>query len=362
MKKRRLCFLGLTLSFLLFLSACGTVGNKTVSDEKIKSDLLESLTVGIPSTGNEYDFYPQVSSGYEYVFSEFEIEKRQTTLENKTDIVYVNAALSSTDEVIQYTGQFVLFYTLYNDGWILDEISVNSFKYSPLQAAEFTTEEIAEVLNSWNYKNAENIVVNNREVDLNEGRIHYYITATCQYKYVVEDYDVEIVFIFSETGWSIANAGINNVTLTNSNWYIANEFDNPNGRDNLIISVDGLIDTLSVGCNDSISDFYEDISNIHIYKLSEVSLQKIMGDFFKEAHHNFAEYITHYGFSIKMQGAYTNYNSFDYVAWWSCGGNRLEGMLFIGRDNLGYLWSNDYEIDQYNRRVVVDTSELVPLN
>ena len=336
-----------------------------MSDDKIKSDLLQSLADGVKVTEGDYEYYSQISPDHEYIFSDFEIEKRQTTPENKTDTVYVNASLSSTDDIIQYIGHFVLYYSLYNNGWMLDDIRVDSFAYVPLQSTEFTIEELTEVLNCWDYKNATNINVTNYEADLDEGYICYYLTATCQYKYVVEDFDIEIVFKFTEAGWNASNAYVSNITSTNNIWYIADEFDNPDDRDNLIINVDGLIDTLSITYHEFnlySPDDYSSISNIYIYKVSETSLKNIMSDFFGAINRNDAEYITYYDFSIKMQGDCTDFYSFEYVAWWDGPGNRCDGMLFIGRDNLGYLWGDDYEIDQYNRRIVVDTSELISLS
>jgi len=348
------------LSLLFCLSSCTAV-NKVVSDDEIKSDLLSSLMEGIVTVKDDDDCLSQISSNYEYKFSDFEIEKRQTSAENKTDTIYVNATLSSTDEVIKYSGNFVINYSLYNDGWKLDEISVESLEYAPLQSTEFTIEQLANALESCDYKNATNINVTNHKDDLENGFIYYYLTATCEYTYVTEYIDVDMTFYFCEDGWSSSNVYISEINASESNWHIAGKFCNPNSTDDLILGVDGSVDTLSIEYTDRYKDHRKTISENHIYRIDDTSLNKAIGDFFEEVNRLDAEYITHYDFSIIMRGDCTDYNSFEYVAWWAGGGNRFDGMLFIGRDKLGFMWSHDDEIDIYNHRVVVDITELIPM-
>ncbi len=350
------------LSALLCLSGC-TAASKVVSDDKIKSDLLSALIAGIATEGEEFNYNSQLSSKYEYEFNDFEIEKRQTSFENKTDKVYVNATLYSTNDVIKYFGSFVAYYTLYNEGWILDEITVENFGYAPLQSAEFTTEQLADALDHLNYKNAANIDVTNREEDLENRCMHYYLTATCQYTYVTEHIDVMLTFLFPEDGWSTSDAYISEAHVSESNWHIAGKFGYPtHRRTDLILGIEGAIDTLRVKCIDRYSGSSEVESDIHIYKTSNTSLKQVMGDFYKEVGWgDIAEYMNYYNFPIIMLGECTDYNSFEYVAWWN-GSGSFDFVLFIGRDKLGYLYQNDVEIDKFNRRVIVKTIELKPVD
>ena len=81
-----------------------------------------------------------------------------------------------------------------------------------------------------------------------------------------------------------------------------------------------------------------------------------MEEFFEETFYHAYLYITHYNFPIQIQGDCTDYHSFEYVVWWE-----EIGMLFIGRDQLGYLPRGTDEIDDmYNHNVIVTTYELIP--
>lgn len=358
----------LLFCLLLCFSGCAS-GPKVVSYDELSSDLYHSLSKGIVTEVDGYEHITKLSPSYEvYQYSDLTIEKRQTSVENKIDTIYVsatlvNAAQSSADQEIQYSGNFILTYILYNEGWMLDEVIVEDFRYIPLQSAEFTAEELTNALEYCGYKNISNFAVTNREDDLENKVIEYHLTAECQYTYVTEHIDIKMCFYFSEDGWNPNNVYIGETTVTESDWHIAGRFDVPDKSDDLILGAVGSIETLSVEYIDQYNGFGETESNINIYKVGDTSFKHVMGDFFEGVNPYDAEYIAYYDFSIKLQGDFTNCNSFVYVVWWNGGGNRFDGMLFIGKDKLGYFWGDDYEIDEYHRRVVVyNTVELIPQN
>lgn len=347
----RISLVCISVVLLLLLSACGT-GSKSASDQTIKNDLLNALSEGIEPKEDGYSRMAQLSPLYVYEYADFEIEKRQTALEDRTDKVYVNASFTSTDGVIQYTGSFVLDYALYNEGWLLEEISVNSFDFRALQDAEFTTEEIASALANHGYENATDIQVVDRSVMLEYNEISYDVTATCTYTYVTEKINVRLYFCFREDGWSIQNVdSVTELAEPEMDWHIDGyfvEFDSGTGA--FYISADGPIETLSI-------HYYYDYSSDNGYQLSfsDQSFYQIPYSSIKEIMSNLEyKYIMNYNFSVKLRGSVTDTSFYEYKYVADSGSS----MFFIGRDKLGRVYY--YDEDEYNRRILVDTCELVP--
>lgn len=127
----------IVLMCCLFITACG---NKEVSEDQIKNDIAAStvnLYKGIEAS---------LSDGGNVKVDELNsmsIKKRNTDEKNKTDIIYADLSFKSGDYSVN--GGFVIKYTLYNDGWKLDNIGLDS-KYDVAYEGNLTNEEITDMM------------------------------------------------------------------------------------------------------------------------------------------------------------------------------------------------------------------------
>lgn len=64
----------------------------------------------------------------------FQIEKRQTDVENKRDIVYI--ALEASGDGFTFNAKMQAVYRLYNEGWLLDYVSSSSAEYMPTRGVD----------------------------------------------------------------------------------------------------------------------------------------------------------------------------------------------------------------------------------
>lgn len=118
MKKAR-HILGLILICVLALgmTACG---KKVADEEQIKQELESNQEIRFLKNGEQID--------------EIVIEKRQTDKNQKTDTVWCTVVTNDTE--VSYQKNAVLTYGLYDEGWMLDDVDVNSkdqWIYTPLK-------------------------------------------------------------------------------------------------------------------------------------------------------------------------------------------------------------------------------------
>ncbi|MCM1263020.1 MAG: hypothetical protein NC313_09905 [Butyrivibrio sp.] len=194
MKKWSL-LIGSMILMMFVLAGCGA---KVADEEKLQTDLASYMQNGVIASNEK--------------ITGLAIDKRQTEKDDKTDTVW--CSVQTEDERCAYDKDFVLTYTLYDEGgWILDDVSVNSrseWTIKPLTGA--SNEEIAESLNginitanseSW-YVTAENIKamsVNSQETNLeNETDV---VTVSLTVDDLVEEAKGELVinYIFNNGGW-----------------------------------------------------------------------------------------------------------------------------------------------------------------
>lgn len=346
MRKHILLF-AVMLMGLLILAGCSHAP-AVKSDSEIMNELSSGKYLG--------ESYPN------FAIKDVEIIKRQTDVEDKSDKVYVTLSVINDDESISGYIDMVLLYELYNDGWILEEceLDYDGAWFRPEKILELSLDEVSSALNYATGETISDVAVYDAEADLENGIVVYSVTGKECHTYMTGELDATLAYQFwSSYGyWGGPYLTINSYE---EYWHIAGKFDNPDDSDDLILVVDGSISTLSVEYSNANDGYGETESNIPIYKVSDTTAKQVMGDFFKAVNKYQAEYITKYDFSIKLTEDCTNYYSFEYVAWWNGGGNRFDGMLFVGKDQLGYMWADDYEIDEYNRRVVCDVYELLPI-
>lgn len=121
---KRILSVLLALTFVLILSACSGV-QKGVSMEQIETNIseLSIVTNGVIQT----EYTPFVP----YTVDSVEIEKRQTNVENKEDIVFCNVVISN--EYYQTNLLIKLIYNYYDEGgWRLEENNLEDYTSIPL--------------------------------------------------------------------------------------------------------------------------------------------------------------------------------------------------------------------------------------
>lgn len=326
---------------------------------KSDSDILNDLSKAQYFTENYSNF----------TIRDVEITKRQTNTEDKNDIVYVTLSVIKDDESISGYIDMVLLYELYNDGWILEECDLdfdgaNSGRcFRPEKALDLPLDEVSSALNWATGETISDVVMTDVNADLENGTVTCSVTGKEYHTYMTGEIDATLTYQFLESAgyWDLPYLTVHSYE---EDWNIAGKFDDGN---DLMFGIDGSIDTLFVKYSYYISydasgfqkkTEAEAESGISIYKVSDTSLKQVMGDFYQSSY--CGDYINIYDFSIQLTGDCTDYYAFEYVAWFrSVGGHRYSTMLFIGKDQLGYYKLRDYEIDEWNRRVVCDVHELV---
>ena len=146
--------------------------------------MIADLTLGVFSLGlgNE-----------PCVIRQLDIIKRQTLPEQYTDTVYVTIQADSTS--VSYIRSYVLTYNLYNDGWILDDVS--EYADGPRDALPLAgPEEESAVWYCEGRGNYDNIYVEDYSVDLEAGTAVFYMACgyLCNNAYVTDYHSVAFYF------------------------------------------------------------------------------------------------------------------------------------------------------------------------
>ena len=106
LRKHSLPLFAICLFTLLYLTSCR---DSTKSEKELQNDLLESEA-----------FY----NIHDVEVNNFEIDRRLTDKDNRTDTIYVMATVENDD--VTGIQSYVMTYRLYNEGWELDSIERNS--------------------------------------------------------------------------------------------------------------------------------------------------------------------------------------------------------------------------------------------
>lgn len=345
MKKVATCLI-LAACVILLFSGCG---KSAKNEAAIRADLDE---------GNYLS-----SEGVNFKTNEFEIIKRQTDVDNKSDTVFASIKAISEDDSAQMTGEYTISYVLYNDGWLIDDVSTDSATIVPLHGKEFTTDELVEAFAVWEYYNIENLSVEEYEEDLENGMIYYYVYAEDVCAYATEYIHAAVTFYYSTSdGWQPWDCWVD-VRSSEYDWHIAGKYDRPSKRvaDLITINDDTPSGQTSIYIDDPESDYHYEIDSDHVWlhDLNTESLETIVADAnsYKSVH----KYIEDYGFPVYMQGDYEYYyDIFNYVLLTRGSGNRNDYLIFIGKNDIACAWNNT-ETDEYNRRVLINVYQMVPI-
>lgn len=161
------CSIILTVILLCVLCSCGTPGK---SEKEIVTDLKNSETLG----KSETEIVADLKNSETFIsptaeIDNYEIEKRQTDENNRSDIIYIT--VHATDKQWNGTLSYIMEYELYNDGWILESVQRNYD--GPWEISGLTdTQLIADVENSDYYfmewdLTTESIEISNRGYNSN---------------------------------------------------------------------------------------------------------------------------------------------------------------------------------------------------
>ena len=202
---KRILSLLLTITIVFVLSACSGA-RKGVSIEQIEADISELSVVKNGVIESEYT---------PYTVDSVEIEKRQTNIEDKEDIVYCNVVISN--ENYQTDLQIKQVYNYYDEGgWINDDSSVVSDTTMPL--APITKDSVDKIT----------VTVLKTKIDLTSTHItnitldddNYTYTSTINYKYSDDRFVVEgyATICFENNEWSPIRSDDFVLTSAVPNW------------------------------------------------------------------------------------------------------------------------------------------------
>ncbi|MBQ3074257.1 MAG: hypothetical protein IJD19_06335 [Ruminococcus sp.] len=137
--KKVICTI-MCLIIVASLSACGTP--KATPDNTIENDVADIVSDIDLSNCFTSDFVYE--SDFKHIGSE--LNKRQTNIDNKEDIVFYDIKIANDYFEIIYT--YKLLYNFYDEGgWILDDYSLEDKTITPIKAAEADL-----ILEQWNEK------------------------------------------------------------------------------------------------------------------------------------------------------------------------------------------------------------------
>ena len=185
MEKLKKIFGGILILMLLTITLTACTKDKTKTEKEILEDI---------KTNDDY------FSTYNLNVDSFEVTKRQTNQESKSDYVWCDVTASNDD--FTYNAQYEVTYGLYNDGWLLDSCYNDYFDYS---ANWYPSEEDAkEYFDEINSDLIFDDFVFNGESDKGNTYITYSgtISGEREGKYLISDYDLTLSYTFyPNQGW-----------------------------------------------------------------------------------------------------------------------------------------------------------------
>lgn len=188
---RNILFTILLLGTLLFMSGCTKSGK---SEKELVADLQED---------------PFFLCNQDITITDHNIIKRQTDVQGKSDIVYIN--VKAENEYISWNRSYVMTYGLYNEGWILDDVAAydeSNWKVQPLQGVD--DEIVQEYMDLYKRENLFDTVelvdrTTTLEEDWSEDRITF--RAVTEHLYGTEILEYNQMWYFDEYSYGFVLAG-----------------------------------------------------------------------------------------------------------------------------------------------------------
>ena len=133
---------------------------------------------------------------YNLSLSDFNIIKRQTNEDQKTDFVWVS--ITGSNDSFDYVSEYKLTYNKYNDGWLLDEWEQLSSAYFPKYEPdiEITKQELLERYSD--------VVFVERKDESNPTSFTNIFSASTERDNVIKEYKVTVHYEYSpDDGWKV---------------------------------------------------------------------------------------------------------------------------------------------------------------
>ncbi|MCD8107427.1 MAG: hypothetical protein LUE20_05630 [Oscillospiraceae bacterium] len=361
MQKQSLTKFFIVATFILmcciFTSCSATVTSNSNFEDNSSSQSDSSSNVN--TTTSESDIIEDVIANDSY-FEDFgltvisyEVEKRQTNEDDKTDYVWFNVV--ADNDTFEYTASYKISYGLYNDGWLLDDIEKTSCGGTPIAGSNYSEDDLLSVLSFLGYDVVSNITVYGHETNLEEETDKYYLTFTDTSTYMTEYLDITLSFYFTVPdmwiGWYdyTVNASV-------EEWHIAGTYLEGTWRtyqifDEYPIS-DMTIETIYIGGGlNSVSEY----TLPYLYSVDSLSTKSLILDITYSS--NTKKKINTDNYSTKINGDYNSMSSFRYVAM-----NSGSTLIFIGKDDIAISGDAWIEVSDSLRTVYLDICKVTPLN
>lgn len=210
---RHILFLLILLGLLFLMSGC-TKSSK--SEKELVADLQKD------------SFF---LCNLDIAITDYNIIKRQTDVQEKIDIVYIN--VRAENDSISWDRSYVMTYGLYNEGWILDDVTAydeSNWKVQPLQGV--SDEVVQDYMESYKRESAfDSVELINRTTVLeeNRGEDKVVFRAIKEHLYGTEILDYNQVWYFDEYSYGFFIAGEPervNRSIILSNTIVGAEWDN----------------------------------------------------------------------------------------------------------------------------------------
>ena len=179
---RHILLLLLVFGSLLLMSGCEKSGK---SEKELAADLQGD---------------PFFLCNQDIIITDYNIIKRQTDVQGKTDIVYIN--VRAENDYISWDRSYVMTYGLYNEGWILDDVAAydeSNWKVQLLQGVDEVA--VQDYMDSYKKGNAFDLVeLINKATTLEEnwGEDRITFRATREHLYGTEILDFEQTWYFDK--------------------------------------------------------------------------------------------------------------------------------------------------------------------
>lgn len=131
---------------------------------------------------------------YDLRLTDYEVTKRQTNNNEKTDYVWID--VSGENEDFSYNASYTATYIKYNDGWHLENYSQEKYDYSALCEPSLDT---VKANLSKEYANVE--VIYNAGIPSSNNK-SYLLSGIIKDNYIIRTYEISTKYAFSpKTGW-----------------------------------------------------------------------------------------------------------------------------------------------------------------
>lgn len=135
----------------------------------------------------------QLGSTGEIHYYGLKVDKRLTDVDARSDQIWVRFSVDTDTDSADV--EACMYFTLYNDGWLLDDIKILSTKLSPLvgPSREMVSSYLSEQYDYFQYQR--------EEIDLENGFAKFYYKAMNEYTYADYGYELCLNYYYSGSYW-----------------------------------------------------------------------------------------------------------------------------------------------------------------